>query len=410
MVWEHNDDLSGVQNEWAFKSRTFTAQIKGVVPETGTMTIELIGSRERYVVDIPVTGFSIKGQQSAWQRYMPTEREYVDITFDARNRPRVVGISLFSDNDSGAYAAVAAAKGVANKNLDLIFRRLARGEFDLRSSGGAGYYFSKDGHATLQAGTTTIELDKNRSESVGKAGLWVRGGDGAEVRHGDVKRLLPGTFDETSVGLIPPQLTPNPTAVAPKEYRRELGKLVPGPIPLLLETLEVGDVRAGATDLFIPALGPYGIPLRYRHKLFDATGLIPTLTVVVDALGNVKVTQDKLAVPGGIELVGGELSPLKTSFFSQSHAAATSIALSATTTLDLSSGAGPGFMNLNAGGAADVFLVRGDDLKLWLDTTLKIWADTHVHPTSAPGSPTGPAAVPLTAAPPTILSMTAKVK
>jgi hypothetical protein len=65
---------------------------------------------------------------------------------------------------------------------------------------------------------------------------------------------------------------------------------------------------------------------------------------------------------------------------------------------------------LDAGGDADVFMVRGDDLKMWIESVLKAWADTHVHPTTAPGSPTGPAAVPLNPPPATILSTAGKVK
>ena len=63
---------------------------------------------------------------------------------------------------------------------------------------------------------------------------------------------------------------------------------------------------------------------------------------------------------------------------------------------------------IDSGGDADQFLVRGDELKMWIDMTLKIWADTHVHPTAF--GPSGPSIASLTAPPPTILSTDGKLK
>lgn len=65
-------------------------------------------------------------------------------------------------------------------------------------------------------------------------------------------------------------------------------------------------------------------------------------------------------------------------------------------------------VNINSGGDADQFLVRGDELKTWIEGTLKVAFDTHVHPTAF--GPSGPPPAPLTAPPSTILSTDGKLK
>lgn len=396
-VHDDGEYLHGTEQEWEFKSRTSIAQIKGVNEHDGKLTIELIGSRERYVVDVPVQGFSINGISSAWQRYMPTEREFVDVTFDARNRPRVVGISTYpGTDDAGAYARVAKGSDDNTGNLGLIFRKISRGEFDLRSSGGAGYYFTKSGHALIQAGPTFLDLDKTRFESFGNAGLWVRKGPGIELRFGDVKRLLPATFDEASVGVMPGQLPPNPTVAGAVEWKRTLSFLTPpAGVPVLnVEIEEVGDVR---DDLGIPVPGPFGIPLRYRRQLFDATGLAACLKIEVDAVGNVQVTQGSLAVPGGMVITGGPLAPLKTSFFSQEHTATTTYTVKATTMAHIEGTVG---LELTSGGLPAAHPMVYGDLLLTA-------FNSHIHATAF-GPTIGPP-VPLLLGPGVDMSATTKV-
>lgn len=392
------DDVRGhgTEEEWAFKSRTYTGQVKDIQAEDGKLTVELIGTREKYVVDAPVVGLSVRGIQSSWQRHMPQVNDFADIAFDANNRPRLVRMTSWKGgNDSGGWADISRAGRDGRGSLNLIWRTLKQGEFDLRSAGGAGYYFTADGHAVLEAGPTVIELDKNRSESFGNAGLWVRRGGAVELRYGDVKRLLPGTFEETSVGLAPGQLPPSPTVAGAKEWKRTLSvQLAPSPAPPLnIEVEEIGDVR---DDVGVPVPGPNGVPLRYRRRFYDATGFVEALKVEVDALGNVKVTQNDIAVPGGVEVIGGALSPLHTSFFTGLHETTTSMELSAGTTLDLGGTAG---VNINAGGAADSEMVRGTELATYLLTKLSVLTAF---------GPSGPAIVPL--APGVELSLLGRVK
>lgn len=303
-VWDENTHREGTEEEWAFKSRTFTGQVVGVDEENGRLSVRLLGSTEKFDVDAPVQGLSVNGVRSAWQRHMPSVKDYVDLSFGADNRPHLHRVVSWKfRNDSGGWADITKAANAGDGNLGLIWRKLRQGEFDLRSSGGAGYYFTADGHATIQAGPTSIELDKNRSESIGNAGLWVRRGDGVEVRFGDVKRSLPLTFEETKA-------TPNPVgAVAPKEWFVEVGYPTPpaGLPKLVFYREQAGDVRSA---ILVPELhSGTALPLRYRRELYDASGLVQTLSVEVDALGNTKVTQSATAVLGGID-VSMAASPL----------------------------------------------------------------------------------------------------
>jgi hypothetical protein len=350
-------------SEWFLKSRTYPAQIMDVddAADAGTMVVELIGSRERYKLDIPAQ-VNLQRFQSSWQRYCPQEFEYVDIAFDPRNRPRLVGMSTHRlDADHGAYADV--ARAAADELGGVIFRRLRKGEYDLRSKGGAGYYFDSFGHATLEAGSTAIELDKERQESIGTARLWVRGGDGVELRYGDVKRLLPGTYEET------PATTSVASATAPKEWSVVVGKATAAATLVFADEV-AGDVR---DSLGAPVLhSGSGQPLRYRRRLYAASGLTETLSVEVDVLGSVKVTQAATATAGA-----------NLGLFSLTVTTTAAAELAAGTTLDLTS---TGQLRLNAGGTADSEMVRGTELSTYLTTKLSVLTAF---------GPSGPATLPL---------------
>jgi hypothetical protein len=392
-VWEHGENRHGVQEDWQFRNRTYTAQVRGVDTLNGTITVDLIGSRERYTVDIPAQ-ISASGITSSWARSMPSVNDYVEIGFGPRNNAYAIRMTTWNlGKDNGGYKLLsdAAAKGIGS--LDLIFRELKQGEHDLRSSGGAGYFFTQDGHAAIEAGPTNIQLDKNRSESVGEAGMWHRFGDGVDVRYGDVKRIaLPTDFEES----IPP---PNPASMLkPKEWRVELSVLSPplGTPKLTYYTEEAGDIRDD-TGLIPQLQSGTGLPLRYRKTLQDATGLVPVLTVEVDVRGNIQVTQGVTATPaGGINIVGGATAPFMASFFKAEIDTKTSFKVAATTTCDIG---GMTAVNINAGGAADSSMVRGDQLAIYFARKLSVLTAF---------GPSGPAVVPLM--PGSELSLLAKVK
>lgn len=373
MVWD--EDGPPTYEEWNFKHRTHDGQIRHVNAVDGKITVQLFGSNEQYVVDIPVQELSFQGVGSSFQRAMPQTNSYARIGFGPQNNAYCVRLMTWNPSaDNGMYGQLAAlaqadrdAGGVTG--FGYVWRDLAEGEFDLRSKGGAGYYFTEDGHALFEAGPTTIELDKNRFESTGNAGLWVRGGDGTEVRSGDVKRLLPGAFEETPAVV-------NPTgAPAPKEWSIEVG--VPTPVTgtptLTLYTEQAGDVR---DDLGKPVLLA-GKPVRYQETFYDAAGVLPTLTVTVDVLGNVDITQEDTAVPGGVKVNGGAASPLTVKFAQ----------------VDIEAGVGnaklgaKGLVQLaGGGGSASDGVVLGSALSTWLTTQLSVLTAF---------GPSGPAVAPL---------------
>lgn len=389
-VWDEGEVGHGTEQEWELKSRTATGQIRGIDEANGKLIVELIGSREKYEVDAPVFGLSANGINSSWARHMPQVRDFVDITFTPDNRPRLVRVTTWNPtSNAGGYAAISAAATNNIGNLGLIWRKLSQGEFDMRSSGGAGYYFTNDGHAILQGGPTTIELDKNRYESFGNAGLWVRRGGGVEVRYGDVKRLLPGTFAETSVS--PTGLPLNPTAAGAKEWSRSLtAQPAPG-VTLSLEDEVVGDVRDA---LGVPVPGGFGVPLRSRRRWYGADGLATILTFEVDAVGNVSVEQAATAVAGGVDL-SMPTNPFSIETLSFVVSGTASGKVDGGAKLDLTGV----LVNVNAGGTADSSMVRGDQLAIYFATKLSVLTAF---------GPSGPAIVPL--APGAELSLAAKVK
>lgn len=63
-VWDENDHRHGNEEEWAFKSRTFTGQIVGVDEEKGQLSVRIRGIREKFEVDAPVFGLSVRGVSS----------------------------------------------------------------------------------------------------------------------------------------------------------------------------------------------------------------------------------------------------------------------------------------------------------------------------------------------------------
>jgi hypothetical protein len=65
-------------------------------------------------------------------------------------------------------------------------------------------------------------------------------------------------------------------------------------------------------------------------------------------------------------------------------------------------------VHIDSGGDADQFLVRGDELKAWIEATLIAKYDAHKHPTAF--GPSGPPDLLLASIPATVLSDAGKVK
>jgi hypothetical protein len=270
------------------------------------------------------------------------------------------------------------------------FITLQPGEWDMRSSGGAYIRGDRFGRLTLSGGAvTSFALDKNRNELTGRQDLFILGGDGVEMRLGTTKRLLPPAFSEAVAtyahGAVVPGIAPSGTN---KELRIRVGKDL-----ALGARQDLYEARAGhlVNDTgTAPVLqSSTNLPLRYRARFWNDVPTVPqeTLSVEVDNLGNVRVSQSALAVAGGMDVTLGASSPLTVS--------ANRITVTATSAATIAGAT----VNLNAGGTADQAMVRGDALNTFLTTRLSVLTAF---------GPSGPAIVPLAAG--VELSVAARVR
>jgi hypothetical protein len=347
----------GSQDEWQFKNRIFIGQIASVDEVNGRITVRTATGDEEFTLHIPLYGFSIRGLRSSWIRYMPQTRDYVKIGFGPDNRPEILGYAAWGDArnatnvgqrrdlqapHNSAYASIA---GFAKDNVNgmQIFRQLKQGEWDMRSSGGAELYGTRDGALTLAAGGgADIRLNKLRQEIKSRTRLTAFENDGVEFRFGNVKRLITPLLTETE------PVVPNPAAFPPvpgvsstlREYKVSVG----WPNPVTGASLTYWDMDAGTVTngvglpvTFTPSAQAAGqadataisaLPLMYRQRIYSGTapslGVAPNLTVQVDSLGNVQVELLPTAFPVG----------LATTAYRQYHHAISRITIAAASPFD----------------------------------------------------------------------------
>lgn len=307
--------LANQNEEWLFKSRVYVGQVDTVDEVNGTVAVRIGGTHDKLTAVIPMGGLSLNGAFSSWMRYMPSPGDYVQIAYGPRNEPEVVGYTSWgtsASDDSVSYTGnlpqrvraegYAAIAGLARSDTSglRIFRQLRSGEFDARSAGGAGWWATREGTLLLEAGETTVTLNKAEEETRVRSDLTVVGGDGVEWRLGDVKRkTLPTDFEESTV------LANVSSAAAPKELRVRVGYDVPVTgLELTYASWAAGDVRDG---LGVPVLNTNtGAPDRFRAQMFDPSGLLAVTTVEVDILGNTRVAPTTFTVatdlPASIKL------------------------------------------------------------------------------------------------------------
>lgn len=355
--------------DWSQKSRTFIGQIESVRPSEGVIQVKVAGVHDSKLANIPLWALHYAGANSSWSRYMPEAGAFVRLGYGPRNELEVLNYLAYGEDpdqqgDGGQYqprlggykALTRYAK--SNTNLMRPWRDLRPGEHDLRSAGGAGYYFARDGRAIIESGPLALELNSAADEARMDAGLTVFGEDGVEVRFGTVKRVPLTGGSEVAVDASPDT---SPASLAGgKEWRVRVTAPVapsPAPAPTLFED-HAGDIRNESNPRFPPLLGPNGLALRRRMRHFDPTGFLETLGVTVDVQGNVEVSQIPTATFG-----------IKVSCFKAEISAVTSARVSAGTTLDLDGTTG---VNINAGGDADDGIVKGQALSTYLTTKLRV--------------------------------------
>lgn len=332
----NREHRGGLQNEQQAKNRVHIAQIISVDTLNGQVTVRPATTSEEFKLQIPLGGFSLRGLNSSWQRYMPQRREYVKIEYGPDGTPEIVAYAAFGEEfdpsgvRQGSRAAprqslYATARRLAEANVNdfgLIFRELKEGEWDMRSAGGAEIYGTRNGTLSLAGGGgASLRLIKERQEELHRARLTKFDNDGVELRFGAVKRKLLPTDANESIPKIP-----NPGAIAGgsigvastlREKREIIGFQVAPATPLLrYSDRDVGCVTTelGTPDLAIPSLLP-GVtqlvpfppnPLRARERFYSIDGILPQLAVSVDFLGNAQIEQLPTA-PIGISLTASRL-------------------------------------------------------------------------------------------------------
>jgi len=293
-------DAGTQQNEWAFKSRLFIGQIESV-PEDGkqgVVSVRIGATHDKLTTTIPMGGLSMNGAFSSWMRYMPTPGDYVVCGYGPRNELEILSYTAWGTaraDDSNSYTGNLAqrvrAEGYgriasdadADTNNLRIFRALRPGEFDARSYGGAGFWASREGVFTVEAGETTFVFSKDEVEARLRTDLVVEGGDGVEVRFGNVKRKTVPT--DTQESTVLPNLASSPQ---PKEHRVNVGFLVPPTgLELTLAWWNAGDLR---DSLGVPILNTNtGLPDRFKAQFYDPSGVVPLVTTEIDVAGNVRI-------------------------------------------------------------------------------------------------------------------------
>jgi len=250
----------------------------------GKAEVNLKDALTPLVVDISFPAFTLNGASSSWFRYLPTAGAAVLIAFTPAGKPEIVSYSpidykqLVQFKEDGQFRE---------------FRVIAPGEFDLRSSGGAGFYATETGDYITFAGPTQFTLSADGNDARGTAGLLGWSNTGGELRFGNVKRhWADGIAAEHEI---------------PSGLFSEFTARLVNPILGITEKIlfQVGDVfDLDATVPYLPALDPETrLPLRARLYLYDRLGLTKT-SVEVSEFGDTTISISDLAQGLGLKLVG----------------------------------------------------------------------------------------------------------
>jgi hypothetical protein len=275
------DPFYGTRDE--IPGAAVTGIITAVDTRNGILKVRIYqGISVRDDVELPMIQFSFALNKSSWLRFMPQVGDTVTLVQNVDGRMHIVNFEAIN------YRQLADAD-TFNQTL---FRELKAGEWEIRSSGVASIFGSKEGTLLVQGGPVTITLSRDRLEALLEAPLIRQQAMGSEVRFGEVRRpLLPTDIEETSLagGTL-------------REHRTRIAHdLVATELPVL--DIKLGDVVNDTTP-FALTVGEGGGPLRAHVRVFDAAGATTAFELQVDALGNLELTQSALATALGLKLVG----------------------------------------------------------------------------------------------------------
>lgn len=304
-----NEHSNNVDRYDAF-SRVMVGQVLNVDTSTGLLNVQMLDAPLAIQATVPIE-FTSNGASSSWRRYMPEAFTYVTVAFDPNNRPKILGYALPGSSNRSVFDGGYELKSQqAAEGTLRAFRPLQLGEHDLRSSGGAGYYFTRDGRGIIEAQNLAMTLDTNEQSVV--------------IESANIVRIE--TYG-SAVGIDRSSATPNiGSMLSPERLIVRVGAQLPSGAALDAYRLEAGDLRDG---LGASISGPGAGFTRMREQAFNASG--------------VEVFARSVDTTGAFE---------QSALLSQSYTAPRVI--------------------LNAGGPADDVAVRGRALSLWLTTQLSV--------------------------------------
>jgi len=333
------------RQEWQYLNRVYVAQIVAVLPQRGVVHVEIadnFGSR-RESLELSLPGFSIQGARdasgtflnafrSSWIRYMPTVGDFVYVGFGPQNQPRILGGAFMKEG----YKAVQDELRKNPRKFPAELKTIHEGEWDLRSSGGAYIYGTREGTLLLSSGANVqLRIAKQTEDIRGESGLWSLGSRGSFLRLGAVKRKLTPTavneddvsttgalawagIDDPAKGVVVSGLTA-PVGADPSGSQEFWVHLEgqPGLVPgFLLADEQLGAVRADSRGAPVMSSIIPAAPVRHRRRIY-ASGSTSTLPVnayrsEIDNMGNVVVDHGTMSTK--VEYNGGPATDLVASF------------------------------------------------------------------------------------------------
>jgi len=277
-----SDPFMGVRTE--IPDVAVTGTITAVNTRDGTVHVSLEdgGLGVRPGIQIPIFQFSYMRGTSSWFRFMPQRGDRITLVRNLNGRFHIVNYECLN------------YRQLANEDEggQLLFRELKEGEYEIRSSGAAAIFGSKDGTLRLAGGPATITISRPDMSIEADATLHKVTSLACQIRFGEVRRLLlPTDLDETALA-----------GGTQREYRLVVAKDA-GVVDIPMVDVKVGDVVDDAAP-FAPTIGSGGGPLRAHVRVYDAAGATVVYDLEVDALGNVEATQASTAAALGLKLVG----------------------------------------------------------------------------------------------------------
>lgn len=295
-----------------YMSRIMRGFITSIDNITGIATVEIEESLGVSKMEISFDAFSLNGAGSAWFRFMPQVGSVVLFGYRPSGKLELIKYSPVN------YEQI---NEIADKGQLAGFRRLRPGEFDLRASGGAGFYANNKGEFIVSAGSARSVWALAEDEARHTAGLSAWSSANSMLRFGDVKRNFAGYPAEHTV----------PT----QDYTEFSLSLVNSMYALLKKVvIQVGDVIG--INSVTPTLDVdpgMNLPLRGRFEFYDDTGNIKT-SMNVSTTGDVDISMSELALTVGMRIVG-LLNNLLVRFLTITLNAVTDLALRAGATIQI---------------------------------------------------------------------------